>query len=73
MLAGLRGIPAVVRADRIAGRDDAVLHVVTSDARGLQKVLQQLQRVGAARVTTMLRLGEIKPPSPWPIQQGLPT
>jgi len=66
----LGGIAAVVRADRIAGRDDALLHVVTSDARSLQKVLQQLQRVGAARVTTMLRLGEIKPPSPWPVEQG---
>ena len=66
----LAGITAVVRADRIAGRDDALLHVVTSDAVGLQRVLLQLQRGGAARVTTMLRLGEIKPPSPWPVEQG---
>jgi Lrp/AsnC family leucine-responsive transcriptional regulator len=60
-------IPAVVRADRIAGRDDVFLHVVTSDAKSLQQILLQLQRVGAARVTTMLRLAEVKPPSPWPI------
>ena len=54
--------PAVVRADRIAGRDDVFLHVVTADAKSLQQVLHQLQRGGAARVTTMLRLAEIKPP-----------
>jgi Lrp/AsnC family leucine-responsive transcriptional regulator len=66
----LRGMTAVVRADRIAGRDDALLHVVASDAKGLQKVLLQLQRAGAARVTTMLRLVEIKPPSPWPVEQA---
>jgi Lrp/AsnC family leucine-responsive transcriptional regulator len=66
----LSAIPAVVRADRIAGRDDVLLHVVTSDARSLQQVLQQLQRVGAARATTLLRLAEIKPPSPWPVEQS---
>lgn len=65
----LEGMAAVVRADRIAGRDDALLHVVTSDAKSLQKVLLQIQRAGAARVTTMLRLVEIKPPSPWPIER----
>jgi Lrp/AsnC family transcriptional regulator, leucine-responsive regulatory protein len=62
----LAGIPAVLRADAIAGADDVLLHVAASDARALQDVLRALPRSGAQRVTTLLRLGAVKPLSPIP-------
>lgn len=66
----IAAMPSVVRADRVTGRDDVLMHVVTRDAVSLQQVLIQLSRVGAARVTTLLRLDEVKRPSPWPIEPG---
>ncbi|MGK5683769.1 Lrp/AsnC family transcriptional regulator [Actinoplanes sp. URMC 104] len=62
----LAGMPAVLRADAIAGADDVLLHVAAADARALQDVLRALPRIGARRVTTLLRLGEVKAPAPVP-------
>ena len=62
----LAGMPAVLQADAIAGTDDVLLHVAAADARELQGVLRTLPRIGARRVTTLLRLDPVKAPSPVP-------
>jgi Lrp/AsnC family leucine-responsive transcriptional regulator len=65
----LAEIPAVLRADAVTGADDVLLHVAAADARELQGVLRILPRVGARRVTTLLRLGSVKEPSPIPTRR----
>ena len=62
----LAEIPAVLRADAVTGPDDVLLHIAVADARELQTVLRTLPRVGARRVTTLLRLESVKAPSPIP-------
>ena len=64
--AALAEIPAVLRADFVTGPDDVLLHIAAADARELQNVLRVLPRVGARRLTTLLRLEEVKPVSPIP-------
>ncbi|MBB2948548.1 Lrp/AsnC family leucine-responsive transcriptional regulator [Actinoplanes lutulentus] len=64
----LAGIPAVLRADAVTGPDDILLHVVAADTRELQAVLRTLPRIGARRVTTLLRLEGLKPPAPIPVK-----
>jgi len=59
-------MPEVLRADAISGNHDALLHVATPDVPALQQLLLALQRAGAARVTTMLRLASYKNPSSVP-------
>jgi Lrp/AsnC family transcriptional regulator, leucine-responsive regulatory protein len=59
-------IPNVLRADVIAGAEDALVHVAAATASDLQRLLLALKRAGASRATTMLRLQAIKPPSPVP-------
>lgn len=66
LIEALAEIPAVLRADAIAGADDVLLHVAAADARELQDVLRALPRIGARRVTTLLRLGAVKAPAPVP-------
>jgi len=61
-------MPHVLRADSIAGADDALLHVAVPTPADLQRLLLALKRAGASRVTTMLRLGAIKPPAPVPVR-----
>ncbi len=47
---------------------DALLSVVARDLEELQRVLVALSaKAGATRVVTLLRLREMKPPSPLPI------
>lgn len=58
----------VVRADSIAGADDALVHVVATSPAELQRLLLALKRAGARRATTMLRLQAIKPPAPVPVR-----
>ncbi|HEY7273896.1 MAG TPA: Lrp/AsnC family transcriptional regulator [Actinoplanes sp.] len=62
----LARIPAVLRADAVTGPDDVLLHIAAADARDLQSVLRMLPRIGARRVTTLLRLEAVKPPSAVP-------
>ena len=62
----LAAIPEILRADTIAGLDDLLLHIVATDTRELQQVLRKLPRLGARRITTMLRLKGVKPPAPAP-------
>jgi Lrp/AsnC family transcriptional regulator, leucine-responsive regulatory protein len=64
----LAAMPNVVRADSIAGSDDALVHVVVSSPAELQRLLLALKRAGVRRATTMLRLQAIKPPAPVPVR-----
>jgi Lrp/AsnC family transcriptional regulator, leucine-responsive regulatory protein len=59
-------IPHVLRADSIAGAEDALVHVAVATPADLQRLLIALKRAGASRATTMLRLRSIKPPAPVP-------
>ena len=61
-------MPAVLRADSIAGADDALLQVAVATPGDLQRLLLALKRAGASRLTTMLRLQTIKPPAPLAIR-----
>jgi Lrp/AsnC family leucine-responsive transcriptional regulator len=63
------GIPQVIRADWVAGETDALLEVVARSIEELQRVQLLLSsRGGALRVTTILRLEVLKPPSPLPYE-----
>jgi Lrp/AsnC family transcriptional regulator, leucine-responsive regulatory protein len=65
--AAIKKMPNVVRADWVTGETDALLQVVAHDVAELQRVLMLLSsRGGAARILTLLRLEELKPPSPLP-------
>jgi Lrp/AsnC family leucine-responsive transcriptional regulator len=59
-------MPHVLRADVIAGDEDALLHVAARTPADLHRLVLALKRAGAARATTMLRLQSIKPPAPVP-------
>jgi Lrp/AsnC family transcriptional regulator, leucine-responsive regulatory protein len=59
-------MPNVLRADSIAGAEDALVHVAVRTPADLQRLLLALKRAGASRATTMLRLQAIKPPAPVP-------
>jgi Lrp/AsnC family transcriptional regulator, leucine-responsive regulatory protein len=63
----IKKIPNVVRADWVTGETDALIQVVARDVAELQKVLMLLSSgAGAARTITLLRVDEIKGPSPLP-------
>ncbi|MDA0162991.1 Lrp/AsnC family transcriptional regulator [Solirubrobacter ginsenosidimutans] len=57
-------MPAVLRADGVAGAEDALLQVAVATPGDLQRLLLALKRAGAAQLTTMLRLQTIKPAAP---------
>jgi DNA-binding Lrp family transcriptional regulator len=60
-------LPQVIRADWVTGETDALLEVVARSIEELQRVQLLLSsRGGALRVTTLLRLEVLKPPSPLP-------
>ena len=62
-------LPQVTQADWVAGENDALLSVVASNLEELQRVLIALSsRGGATRVVTLLRLRQIKRPSPLPLR-----
>jgi Lrp/AsnC family leucine-responsive transcriptional regulator len=64
----VRAMPEVLSADWVTGETDAILIVVAREVAELQRVLVRLStRGGAARITTMLRLQELKPASPLPL------
>ena len=60
-------MPQVVAADLVAGEMDYLLTIVTRDVAELQQVLSQLAFRGGQRLTTYLKLQEVKPPSPLPL------
>jgi len=63
----VRDMPQVISADWVAGETDAMLLVVARDVGELQAVLTRLATRGGQRLTTLLRLDEIKPASPLPL------
>ncbi|GAA0815537.1 Lrp/AsnC family transcriptional regulator [Spirilliplanes yamanashiensis] len=66
----VRAMPEVIAADWVAGEIDVMLLVVARDVAELQKVLTRLSTRGAQRLTTLLRLEELKPSSPLPVAAG---
>jgi Lrp/AsnC family leucine-responsive transcriptional regulator len=65
----VRAMPEVISADWVTGETDAMLMVVAREVAQLQRVLVRLStRGGASRVTTLLRLEELKPASPLPLE-----
>ncbi|HET6547418.1 MAG TPA: Lrp/AsnC family transcriptional regulator [Solirubrobacter sp.] len=59
----------VISADGLAGETDALLMIVARDVAELHVVLSRLStRGGAQRMITLLRLEELKPSSPLPLQ-----
>jgi Lrp/AsnC family transcriptional regulator, leucine-responsive regulatory protein len=65
----LREMPEVISADWVTGETDAMVVIVAREVAQLQRVLTRLStRGGAARVMTLLRLEELKPPSPLPLE-----
>jgi Lrp/AsnC family leucine-responsive transcriptional regulator len=65
----IRAMPEVISADWVTGETDAMLIVVAREVAQLQRVLVRLStRGGAARVMTLLRLEELKPASPLPLE-----
>ena len=65
----VRSMPEVISADWVTGETDAMLLIVAREVAELQRVLVRLStRGGASRVTTLLRLEELKPSSPLPLQ-----
>jgi Lrp/AsnC family leucine-responsive transcriptional regulator len=64
-------LPHVIAADWVTGEVDGVLMVVARDVAQLQAVLMRLStRGGASRLVTLLRLEELKPSSPLPLQSA---
>ena len=62
-------MPEIIAADWVTGETDAMLMVVAREVAELQRVLVRLStRGGAARVMTLLRLEELKPASPLPLE-----
>jgi Lrp/AsnC family transcriptional regulator, leucine-responsive regulatory protein len=70
----LQEMPEVISGDWVTGETDAMLLVVAREVAELQRVLVRLStRGGAARVMTLLRLEELKPLSPLPLEPAKPS
>ena len=64
----LREIPEVIRADWVSGETDALLEMVAASIADMQRVQNRLaSRGGVQRITTLLRMSELKPLSPLPL------
>jgi Lrp/AsnC family leucine-responsive transcriptional regulator len=64
----LHEIPEVIRADWVSGETDALLEMVAGSIAEMQRVQNLLaSRGGVQRITTLLRMSELKPPSPLPV------
>jgi Lrp/AsnC family transcriptional regulator, leucine-responsive regulatory protein len=61
-------LPQVIAADWVTGEVDAILLVVARDVAELQRVLLRLSTRGGTRLLTLLRLEELKPSSPLPLE-----
>jgi DNA-binding Lrp family transcriptional regulator len=61
-------LPQVIAADWVTGEVSVVLMVVARDVAELQQVLTRLSTRGASRLVTLLRLAELKPSSPLPLE-----
>lgn len=63
----VREIDQIIAADWVTGETDAMLMVVARDVAELQRVFMKLSTRGGQRITTLLRLEELKPASPLPL------
>jgi Lrp/AsnC family transcriptional regulator, leucine-responsive regulatory protein len=63
----IRAVPQITSADNVTGEMDYLLTVVARDVIELRDVLATLSARGGQRLTTYLRLEEIKPPSRLPL------
>ena len=64
----VRAIDQVIAGDVVAGETDALLMIVARDVAELQLVLSRLStRGGVQRMITLLRMEELKSPSPLPL------
>ncbi|MBA2515089.1 MAG: Lrp/AsnC family transcriptional regulator [Solirubrobacterales bacterium] len=63
----VREIEQIIAADWVAGETDVMLMVVARDVADLQRVYMKLSTRGGQRITTLLRLEELKPASPLPL------
>ena len=63
----LRSMPQVIAADLVAGEMDYLITLVTHDVAELQQVLSQLAVRGGQRLSTYLKLQEVKPWSALPL------
>jgi Lrp/AsnC family transcriptional regulator, leucine-responsive regulatory protein len=61
-------LPQVLAADWVTGEVDAICMVVARDVAELQRVLLRLSTRGGTRLLTLLRLEELKPSSPLPLE-----
>jgi len=61
-------LPQVIAADWVTGEVDAILMAVARDVAELQRVLLRLSTGGGTRLLTLLRLEELKPSSPLPLE-----
>ena len=61
-------LPQVIAADWVTGEVDAILMVVAHDVAELQRVLLRLSTRGSTRLLTLLRLEELKPSPPLPLE-----
>jgi Lrp/AsnC family transcriptional regulator, leucine-responsive regulatory protein len=68
----VKNLPEVISADWVTGEIDALLVAVAREVAQLQRVILRLStRGGASRVTTLLRLEELKPLSPLPLDPAV--
>ena len=66
--AAVQAMPEVIAADWVTGEIDAILVVVAREVAELQRLILRLSsRGGATRVTTLLRLEQLKASSPLPL------
>jgi Lrp/AsnC family leucine-responsive transcriptional regulator len=67
-MAAVQSMPEVIAADWVSGEIDAILVVVAREVAELQRLIMRLSsRGGATRVTTLLRLEQMKAASPLPL------
>ena len=67
-MSAVQAMPEVISADWVTGEIDAMLVVVAREVAELQRVIMRLSsRGGAVRVTTLLRLQQLKQPGPLPL------
>ena len=64
----IHALPQVIAADWVTGEVDAMLMVVARDVAELQRVLIRISTRGGTRLLTLLRLQELKPSSPLPLE-----
>lgn len=70
-MAAVQAMPEVIEADWVTGEIDALLVVVAQEVAELQRTIMRLSsRGGATRVTTLLRLEQIKASSPLPLDSN---